>query len=723
MPRRTARGSSDPRDRSPETRPTRRQVLGATAATGLSGLAGCWSGADGGSVDLEDAESSFDSFVGVDGTDFVVDGEPLDLRGGNHPQLRKQSREEQAAWFDQWLDAVPSLNVLRATAWGTGTDRTTDPLQPEPGEHAEEGFRKLDRLVALAGQRGVRLVLPLTNYWDWQGGIPQYVEWSDDAETKADFYTDDQCQDWYRTHVETVLTRENSITGVEYRDDPTIAMWEHCNEPEGGEDFLAWVRDTAELLHDLDPNHLVSTGMAGPVESTDLAERAHDFDAVDAYSLHVWADANHTGIGVDGGVDVLRDNAAAARELGLPIYAGEFGWFVNREDDVPDGEEIERRNRVFRAYLLAMREEDYAGSLVWDLRHDDEYPLDWNRYGVFPRDPGTAAVVASHSESFADPPTDEQLVEVSTPDLSVDGADAGSRKTAVVPETGGGPPDEPTISLAPEGDTYVDPDGDGDVTDPSDLSAEVYLGYGDDALSLRIEVADDTHVGRSGGSLWRADSVQWAVGHAGRYGPEYGCSRTDGEASLYRWFDGDAPAGIGAIDAETRRSGSTTTYDMTVPWRALFPDPPAAGDSFPFGVLVNDVDEAGRDGREDVLGWTLPGVNDEKTPGALGLVVLGGSGSLWSASGSEGPYLVSLGRLRTWRYRLVNFAEAAVSLEVAVEGTDASRTVEVPPDAATDIDLERAFGRPGSATLAVTVTEPESGESRRIERPVMVVRD
>ncbi len=192
-----------------------------------------------------------------------------------------------------------------------------------------------------------------------------------------------------------------------------------------------------------------------------------------------------------------------------------------------------------------------------------------------------------------------------------------------VPQTGGGTADEAAFSLAPEGDVFEDVDGDGDPSDADDLSADVYLGYDADNLYLTVEVTDDTHTAISGTDMWQADSIQWAVGSGDTYGPEYGLSHADGSTSIHRWFDGDAAADASAVDAATSRSGSTTTYDATIPWEALFAESKGPGDSFPFSLLVNENDGDSRDG---VLEWALPAISSDKSADALGTLVLEDSG-------------------------------------------------------------------------------------------------
>jgi glucose/arabinose dehydrogenase len=199
--------------------------------------------------------------------------------------------------------------------------------------------------------------------------------------------------------------------------------------------------------------------------------------------------------------------------------------------------------------------------------------------------------------------------------------DSGDGKPKyIVPKTDGGTANEPAFTLAPEGDTYMDLDGDADTSGPDDLSADVYLGYDADNLYLWVEVTDDVHAAMSGANMWQADSIQWAVASDGTYGPEYGLSHVDGNTSIHRWIAGNATADTSAIDASTSRNG-TTTYKASIPWNALFAESKGPSDSFPFSVLVNEQDKGSS--RDAVLGWTLPGISDQKTPEALGTLVLG----------------------------------------------------------------------------------------------------
>ncbi|WP_164471766.1 glycoside hydrolase 5 family protein [Halosimplex salinum] len=349
----------------------------------------------------------FDHFVETDGSDFVVDGEPAYFSGGNHPQV---SRHDGGVSADEllstWSDLVSGLNVMRVPAFGEGEDNY---LQPAPGLFNEAAFELLDRVVYQFGRHGVRLVMPLANYWDWNGGIPQYLEWIDGAE-KADFYTDEESIEWFRGFVETLLERENTVTGVKYKNDPTIMLWELANEPRVGEagydTYKEWVRSTAEFIKDVDDNHLVSTGMEGfydgdgPVgdDPTRYVE-THRIDAIDACSYHLYPDA--WGLSDEEAVDWIRDHTRDAHEkVGKPAYCGEFGVEVDRTDDVDDSEELAVRNETYERWYEALVESGTDATMVWDLRNESEYEWTspWNLHAIYPRDEGTVAVLDEYTQ-------------------------------------------------------------------------------------------------------------------------------------------------------------------------------------------------------------------------------------------------------------------------------------------------------------------------------------
>ncbi len=191
-----------------------------------------------------------------------------------------------------------------------GTDRWGRPvLQSQPREYNELALRNFDHVIYLAHVYGLKLVIPLLNEWDEFGGLKQYLEWDGyewpdfvpscglegnqpcysaientvkaeryrffDPDNQADACT--TCWDVYFDWVHTVLNRENTLTGIKYKDDPAIMVWEVMNEPRIGpwgykspdtgkpgekvmRDFL---QKGAAFIKSIDQNHLVSTGEEG----------------------------------------------------------------------------------------------------------------------------------------------------------------------------------------------------------------------------------------------------------------------------------------------------------------------------------------------------------------------------------------------------------------------------------------------------------------------------
>lgn len=79
----------------------------------------------------------------------------------------------------------------------------------------------------------------------------QYVKWAN-KNSIIDFFTDPVIRGWYTNNVKTIVTRRNSLTGIEYRDDPAIFGWELINEPHVPGDDSGTILTVCSLrTHDL----------------------------------------------------------------------------------------------------------------------------------------------------------------------------------------------------------------------------------------------------------------------------------------------------------------------------------------------------------------------------------------------------------------------------------------------------------------------------------------
>ena len=68
--------------------------------------------------------------------------------------------------------------------------------------------------------------------------------------------------------MQAVLTRRSNVSGVAYKDEPSIFAWELMNEPRSQSDYSGktiqnWVREMATYVKSIDSNHLVEIGLEG----------------------------------------------------------------------------------------------------------------------------------------------------------------------------------------------------------------------------------------------------------------------------------------------------------------------------------------------------------------------------------------------------------------------------------------------------------------------------
>ena len=204
------------------------------------------------------------------------------------------------------------------------------------------------------------------NFWQWSGGMSQYVAWAtgeplsdpDDSgdwngfmQHSARFYALPKAQAVYRDAIRTVIGRTNGISGIAYVDDPTVMSWQLANEPrpgsqDGGRANIAaydrWIDETAAYIRGLAPRQLVSTGSEGAMGSIgdlDLFLQAHKTPNVDYLTFHLWPSnwswidhkdpAARLESGLKTSLEYIDRHIDAAGKLGKPIVLSEFG--LNRD--------------------------------------------------------------------------------------------------------------------------------------------------------------------------------------------------------------------------------------------------------------------------------------------------------------------------------------------------------------------------------------------------------
>ena len=353
-------------------------------------------------------------FVRVEGTRLMVGQTPYRFVGVNFwfgLQLGAEHTAGDRARLVRELDHLQRLGVrnLRVMASSEGPDtepfRVTPAVQPRPGVYDERQLRGLDLLLAELGKRDMRAVLVLNNFFQWTGGMAQYVSWAtgepvpyperngrtwDDFQNfSARFYTLDSAQTLFERYLRAVITRRNTVTGVRYADDPTIMSWQLSNEPRGfahSDAYVAWVDRAGAFVHRLAPRQLVSLGGEGkldrgtPNTRTQFA-RVSRSPHLDYLTVHLWienwgwfdpARADSTfNRSVGRSMSYIADHVAVAREVGKPVVFEEFGVSRDGRRYEPEAP-VTWRDRYFEMvlealYYLASEEPNsvVAGANLW----------------------------------------------------------------------------------------------------------------------------------------------------------------------------------------------------------------------------------------------------------------------------------------------------------------------------------------------------------------------
>ncbi|KAJ3231638.1 hypothetical protein HDU81_003656 [Chytriomyces hyalinus] len=89
-------------------------------------------------------------------------------------------------------------------------------------------FIALDSAIAEAARHGVKLIVPFIDHWHWWGGLNAFSQIHN--QSAAAFYTDPTVVSNFKAVAQFVATRNNSISGIRYSNDPAIYAWETGNE-------------------------------------------------------------------------------------------------------------------------------------------------------------------------------------------------------------------------------------------------------------------------------------------------------------------------------------------------------------------------------------------------------------------------------------------------------------------------------------------------------------
>jgi len=365
-----------------------------------------------------------DQFVRQRGGRFIIGQKPFRFVGANVALMyRDEDRELMPETLRQ--AAQVGIKVVRVWAFGEGGPNDINPIGDfadwprhhsfrfGPGQWNEDAFVHLDKVIAEAAKNNIYVQLCLTNWWRDTGGVTQYLRWAgindaaDDSfkfgintEKATLFYSNPETRRLYREHLEKLATRRNTITGVLYRDDPTIFGWELMNEAQAitgrWAERRAWFAEMSAYLKSLDPNHMIAPGAWGYRTSSERREwlADHAIPTIDYCDVH-----NYPRDDLDSFVDspaalkeFIENRAAAAFSLRKPLLLGEFGMGMEGHNGASQVE-------WYKAFFDGNVRAGAAGAMFWILTPDPH-----RGYGVTystPRDKELLSEIARASQMFA----------------------------------------------------------------------------------------------------------------------------------------------------------------------------------------------------------------------------------------------------------------------------------------------------------------------------------
>ncbi|KZW00403.1 glycoside hydrolase [Exidia glandulosa HHB12029] len=315
-------------------------------------------------------------FVKVKGTRFFSKEGPWFMFGMNYWSCMNLAADDDAGGnytrFITEMDQMASrgINHLRIMSSSEGAPtiqpfRMYPPLMPAPDKWDEKIFVGLDRCVAEAGKRGMRLTMSLNNEWHWSGGFAQYVSWFNkdeqipyppswdptanppwgDYTTNSSwgfegyankFYSIPEAQELFKRHIAKVMFRQNTVTKKWYYNDATILAWELANEPQTDGKLIQWAEETSRYIKQNAYNQLVTTGSEGKFGEQAFKE-IHSLSSIDFACAHLWVQnwgayqmTDQSSANLNSAIEYARNFLSSIGEwsvaINKPVVLEEFGF-------------------------------------------------------------------------------------------------------------------------------------------------------------------------------------------------------------------------------------------------------------------------------------------------------------------------------------------------------------------------------------------------------------
>ena len=322
-------------------------------------------------------------FVKRDGTRLTLGGETFRYSGPNIEWLGIEAygpddslgpRYPSHLEVDDALDTAKMMGarVVRSQTMGDSVGCNLC-IEPRAGVFNPKAFQPLDYAIKAAHERGLRLIITLAGDCSncTMGGQGEYVQWKGQHDLKQ-FFKDPSIIALFEQHIAALLNHKNALTGIEYKNDPTILAWENCNVcglsalgPDFTENpgpYLRWSDTIGSYIKSIDKNHLYEDNSAFFL----LDQRALDAKSIDIFTAEYYPHWDFLfGLGHKTTAETFSQHAAIVTGKGKVYVANEFGWDVT---DWPTTDDLE--------HVLKTLESDprISGDDYWALQaHADKF--------------------------------------------------------------------------------------------------------------------------------------------------------------------------------------------------------------------------------------------------------------------------------------------------------------------------------------------------------------
>ncbi len=319
----------------------------------------------------QNPETGFRHFITRKG-DKLMDGDQeyrfFGLAAPNIQQNESQIREDRSNRFpDDYEIRDIYSGIQRTGGLATRTfslsvyhpdDKNMPVYLPSRRSYNEEAFQCLDRVIALAHEYNIRLVIPFIASQSFGGirGVDEFAALS--GKPAGSFWTDEEVKADFRHFLDYILNRKNTVNGLKYKDDPAILCWQLGNEfgsyaGDRGLSYdvwnpiiLGWSLEMASYIKSVDKNHLLMEA-GGAERKAFLAD-----PNIDIISDHLYEYWNRMGGRPWQLAPIARESMKECRGI-KPLMVDEFGLGSTEN---------------LKELMKTIREEGISGGLIWSIR-------------------------------------------------------------------------------------------------------------------------------------------------------------------------------------------------------------------------------------------------------------------------------------------------------------------------------------------------------------------